>query len=85
MPQYDSIEEFFRKKNKADSIYGVAKQVWDLQKDRNFLEGELSYLISTLSLEHNRENLRRGDGLEQLFELVNNISEKIKNYNQKGE
>lgn len=85
MPIYNPIDEYYKITERWRESYGLAYQVLNLQKEYSFIKGELDYLLATLSLDRNREQLRNGGGLEELFELVDTIIERIKNYNQKKE
>lgn len=72
---YNPFEEIKKK-------YPVINDVLQLHIKCDFIENELRHLLATLCLERNRNHLRNGQGLEDLFKLADEICQKIKKYNE---
>lgn len=56
-------------------IYEVVKR---LEEDYTTVKRDLGYLLSTLTLERNRESLQKGEGLEELFDLIDRMNKKYR-------
>ncbi len=87
MPIPDDIVTYWDNKGKCDDRgkfiddkYELTHKVMKLQKDYVFVQERLDCLLATLRIEHNRRNLRKGEGLEQLFEIVDNVAETIEKW-----
>lgn len=52
----------------------VTDAVHELELYADTLDHRLTMLLSTLQLEKNRESIRRGEGLETLFAMVDDIA-----------
>ena len=50
----------------------ITFKVLELEKKYKEIKGNFDFLIVTLKLESNRENLRKGQGLEELFTIIDN-------------
>ncbi len=83
MPIFNHIDALSIVNENWKEQYKLAFEVLQLQKDLDFIKQEFYSLLSTLSIESNREHIRNGEGIDQLFDIVDTISKKIKEY--KGE
>lgn len=51
-------------------VESVLQSIRDLSEERDWLHHKAGFLLATLSLDRNRESLRRGDDWERLFAII---------------